>query len=52
MRKVHKNKKRCCKMCKAHKRGWENRWKPKEFAQLRRFEKERLWVWPARNIDE
>lgn len=30
----------CCAMCKGHKRGKSNRWKPKEFDRLVRMEKE------------
>jgi len=33
-----KNKKKSCPMCKPHKTGYENRWKPKEEAQLKEFE--------------
>ena len=29
MRKQLKNKRRCCGLCKPHKRGLENRWKPR-----------------------
>jgi len=28
-------------MCKPHKMGWENRWKPKEQDALKRFEKDK-----------
>ena len=38
MRKQLKLKKRSCKMCKPHKMGWDNRWKPKERDALKRFE--------------
>jgi hypothetical protein len=41
MRKRLKNKKRSCAMCKPQKRGWDNRWKPKEEDRLRRWERER-----------
>jgi hypothetical protein len=41
MRKQHKIKKRSCSMCKPHKMGWANRWKPKEQEALKRFEKEK-----------
>lgn len=47
MRKRLKGKKRCCAACKPHKRGWANRWKPKEAARLRLWEREHLldtWV--------
>lgn len=30
MRKRYKQKRRSCALCKPQKRGWENRWKPKE----------------------
>jgi hypothetical protein len=40
MRKTYKVKKRSCKMCKPHKMGWSVRWKVKELAALKRFEKE------------
>ena len=30
MRKQYKNKKRCCGLCKPHKRGLNNRWSDKE----------------------
>ncbi len=44
MRKHLKNKDRCCAMCKPHKRGHSNRWKPKDFAQLIEYEKtKREW---------
>ncbi len=39
MRKRQKNKKRSCKMCKAHKMGWDNRWKAKDEARLKRDER-------------
>ena len=38
MRKQLKNKKRSCNLCKPHKTGWENRWKPKEQDAQKRFE--------------
>jgi hypothetical protein len=28
-------------MCKPHKMGWENRWKHKELAALKQFEKQK-----------
>jgi len=40
-------------VCKPHKRGWDTRWKPKEAAQLKRFERDRQhgwrgdYAWPA-----
>lgn len=30
MRKQFKNKARSCALCKPHKRGWSNRWKPQQ----------------------
>lgn len=41
MRKRTKRKKKSCAMCKRHKMGWDNRWKPKQFLLLREFERER-----------
>lgn len=35
MRKQRKTKRRSCGLCKPHKRGWENRWKPRERALLK-----------------
>ena len=40
MRKQYKNKKRSCALCKPHKRKWDKRWKPKDEALLREFEKD------------
>ena len=40
MRKQYKRKKRCCAMCKAHKRGKANRWKIKDKDALLRQSKE------------
>jgi hypothetical protein len=37
MRKMYKNKRRSCQLCKPHKRGWANRWKEKEKVELKRF---------------
>jgi hypothetical protein len=37
VRKMYKNKKRSCPLCKPHKRGYTNRWKEKEKAELKRF---------------
>jgi len=35
MRKQYKDKRRACKLCKPHKRGWSHRWKEKDrVAQL------------------
>lgn len=39
MRKRLKRKLRSCNMCKPHKTGRSNRWKPKEEARLREFER-------------
>jgi hypothetical protein len=33
---------RTCAMCKGHKRGGWNRWKDREFALLKEFEREKL----------
>jgi hypothetical protein len=41
MRKRLRRKKQSCALCKPHKMGWGNRWKPKEEARLREFERER-----------
>ena len=40
MRKRLKQKLRSCKMCKAYKMGWENRWKPRELFALKEAERE------------
>jgi hypothetical protein len=40
MRKRLKRKLKCCGMCKPHKRGGANRWKPRDFDRLVRAEKE------------
>lgn len=40
MRKRLKKKLRSCALCKPHKMGWDNRWKPKEEALLNETEKE------------
>ena len=37
MRKMYKNKKRSCPLCKPYKRGCAIRWKEKEKAALKRF---------------
>ncbi len=37
MRKMYKNKKRSCPLCKPHKRGGAIRWKEKEKIALKRF---------------
>ena len=39
MRKRSKKKKKCCGLCKPHKRGNENRWKIKDLDRLKEFEK-------------
>ena len=39
MRKRLKHKKRSCALCKPNKMGWDNRWKAKEFAGIKEFEK-------------
>ncbi len=40
MRKQSKNKRRSCALCKPHKRGFENRWKPKARGLMIESEKE------------
>lgn len=40
MRKRRKNKLRSCSLCKPHKKGFDNRWKPKEHQLLLESEKE------------
>ena len=40
MRKQHKVKRHSCKVCKTHKMGWDNRWKPREKMLARLAEKE------------
>lgn len=40
MRKRLKKKLRSCALCKPHKMGWDNRWKPKDAALLVDAEKE------------
>lgn len=40
MRKRLKKKLRSCALCKPHKMGWDNRWKPKDAALLEEAEKE------------
>lgn len=42
MRKAYKVKRRSCAMCKPHKMGWEDRWKPKDKEIIKRSEKEAL----------
>lgn len=37
MRKMYKKKRRCCAMCKAHKRNGDCRWKGKEKEAMKRF---------------
>jgi hypothetical protein len=44
-RKRFKRKRRSCALCKPHKRGWDTRWKPKEAAKLKRFERDRQYGW-------
>lgn len=40
MRKRYKDKDRSCGLCKPHKRGWAQRWKPKEGQFLEETERE------------
>jgi hypothetical protein len=42
MRKRMKNKKRCCALCKPHKRGWILKYKKKELILLKEFEKYKI----------
>lgn len=42
MRKRMKKKLRSCKMCKPHKMGLANRWKPRELDRMKRDEREIL----------
>jgi len=37
MRKMYKNKKCCCKLCKPHKRGGDCRWKEQDKDTIKRF---------------
>ena len=39
MRKRLKRKKRSCALCKPHKMGGANRWKAREFGEIKEFEK-------------
>lgn len=39
MRKRYKVKKRSCALCKPNKVGWASRWKIKDFALIKEFEK-------------
>ena len=39
-RKVYKVKRRSCPLCKPHKMGHDDRWKPQDRATIRRDEKE------------
>ena len=40
MRKQYKKKLKSCALCKPHKMGWANRWKPKEQFLQKQAEKE------------
>ncbi len=44
MRKRYKNKKCSCALCKPYKRGCAVRWKARELAQRKLFEREKLFV--------
>jgi len=44
MRKRLKKKKRSCVLCKPHKTGWTNRWKAKEFAKIKEFERIKSYI--------
>ncbi len=39
MRKIYKNKKKSCALCKPHKMGWAKRWKFRELESIKEFEK-------------
>jgi len=41
MRKASKRKRRSCALCKPHKVGWADRWRPRDGAALREFERDR-----------
>ncbi len=40
MRKRYRSKSRSCGLCKPHKRGWDQRWKPKELQRVELAESE------------
>lgn len=40
MRKQMKDKRRCCRVCKPHKRGWNNRWTARDRALARAHARE------------
>ena len=44
MRKRLKKKKKSCPLCKPHKMCGDNRWKTKEFAGLKEFEKIKKFI--------
>jgi hypothetical protein len=44
MRKRLKKKKHSCALCKPHKMGWGNRWKPKELVRLKEFEQMKIYI--------
>lgn len=48
MRKMLKIKKHSCALCKPHKTGHQNRWKSKELAQMKIFEKEKATLTNAK----
>jgi len=43
MRKRFKKKKHSCGLCKPHKLAFSNRWKEKDFAAMKDFEKEKRY---------
>lgn len=45
MRKQMKLKRRCCALCKPHKRGWANRWTPEEQTMIGEFDKIKRDPW-------
>jgi len=40
VRKRYKLKRRCCALCKPHKRGWDRRWNAKEQQRLQTAERD------------
>lgn len=44
MRKRYKRKRESCALCKPQKMGHEKRWKDRDLAQLREFERDRQWA--------
>ncbi len=44
MRKMFKNKKHSCALCKPYKTGHQNRWKSKDLEKIKIFEKEKIFL--------